>query len=287
MVRKKKNSPAEDLIELIAMMPWWVGCALALLIYLWLNSVATQQLITTIAPGQVSSMVTQTAWKSLATVGQYLLPLLCLAGAGMSAYGRHKRKTLVSSAVGSTSADVLNGISWQEFELLVGEGFRQQGYQVTENGGGGADGGIDLVLRKGGEKFLVQCKQWKAFTVGVNVVRELYGLMAAHGAVGGFVVTSGRFSNDAKAFAHGRNMTLMDGPDLLRLLNRAPPLGESKSATVATSKVGETRTTSTAPPCPLCSKAMVKRVAKRGGTSGSEFWGCSAYPACRGTRQLE
>ena len=27
-------------------------------------------------------------------------------------------------------------MSWQEFELLVGEGFRQQGYQVIENGGG-------------------------------------------------------------------------------------------------------------------------------------------------------
>jgi restriction system protein len=45
--------------------------------------------------------------------------------------------------------------------------------------------------------FLVQCKQWKAFKVGVQVVRELYGLMAAHGAAGGFVVTSGRFTDEA------------------------------------------------------------------------------------------
>ena len=38
------------------------------------------------------------------------------------------------------------------------------------------------MLRKDREKFLVQCKQWKAFKVGVTVVRELYGVMAAHGA---------------------------------------------------------------------------------------------------------
>ena len=65
------------------------------------------------------------------------------------------------------------------------------------------DGGIDLVLSKGSEKFLVQCKQWKAFKVGVTVVRELYGVMAAKGAAGGFVVSSGRFTDDATAFASG------------------------------------------------------------------------------------
>lgn len=45
---------------------------------------------------------------------------------------------------------------------------------------------LDLVLQKGREKFLVQRKQWKAFKVGVQVVRELYGLIAAAGAAGGF-----------------------------------------------------------------------------------------------------
>jgi restriction system protein len=33
--------------------------------------------------------------------------------------------------------------------------------------------GVDLALTKGTEKFLVQCKQWKAYKVGVDVVREL------------------------------------------------------------------------------------------------------------------
>jgi len=63
----------------------------------------------------------------------------------------------------SKASDALDGMSWREFEMLVGEGFRLQGFQVVETGGGGADGGIDLVLTKpgtnGGEKFLVQCNQ--------------------------------------------------------------------------------------------------------------------------------
>ena len=84
---------------------------------------------------------------------------------------------------------------------------------MAESGGGGADGGVDLVLTRDGEKHLVQCKQWRAFKVGVDVVRELYGVMAAKGAAGGFVVTSGRFTDEAQDFARGRNVQLVDGPD--------------------------------------------------------------------------
>lgn len=287
MARKKNSSSAGAVIELVSMMPWWLGCALALVAYLWLHSVASQQAAAPLTPGQVGAMVTQTVWKALATVGQYLLPLLCLAGAGLSAYGRHKRQTLLSNAAGSKAADVLDGMTWQEFELLVGEGFRQQGYQVTESGGGGADGGVDLVLRKGGDKFLAQCKQWRAFTVGVTVVRELYGVMAADGAAGGFVVTSGRFTDDAKAFASGRNITLMEGSDLLTLIKRVQAVGAAKSVTVESAKIATASPTTTAPLCPLCGKAMVKRVAKRSESSGNAFWGCSGFPACRGTRQVE
>jgi hypothetical protein len=41
---------------------------------------------------------------------------------------------------------------------------------------------------------------------------------------------------------------------------------------------------SAAPACPSCGAAMARRVAKRGAKSGQEFWGCSRYPACKGTR---
>lgn len=182
-------------------------------------------------------------------------------------------------------------MSWQQFEQLVGEGFRLQGYAVCETGGGGADGGIDLVLRKGNEKFLVQCKQWRAFKVGVDVVRELYGVMAAKGAVGGFVVTSGRFTADATRFAEGRNVTLIDGPKLHAMIKsapagpvRAPPSrkapADSAPAPSSTPEVPEVA-------CPICTKPMLKRTARRGAHAGDVFWGCSAYPACKGIRAIQ
>ena len=41
-----------------------------------------------------------------------------------------------------------------------------------------------------------------------------------------------------------------------------------------------------APACPLCGKPMIRRVAKKGMNSGREFWSCSGYPQCNGTRNI-
>lgn len=288
MSRRKRTSPAEDLMDLVAMLPWWVGVALALIGYLLLHGVATQPLpVAPTAVGQMGTFVTKSMWRTLATLGQYLLPALCLAGAAISAWRRSARAKLVADVAQSKSSDALDGMRWEQFEVLVAEGFRMQGYRVTETGGGGPDGGVDLVLSKpgdqGSEKFLVQCKQWRAFKVGVAVVRELYGVMAAKGATGGFVVTSGRFTAEAIEFAEGRNIKLMDGPKLHVMIRQAQSRAPSPPARTPTAKPEVPAT----PACPVCSGTMVKRTANRGANAGRQFWGCSGYPSCKGTRAAE
>lgn len=42
-----------------------------------------------------------------------------------------------------------------------------------------------------------------------------------------------------------------------------------------------------APLCPNCGKPMLKRIQKKGAGQGREFWGCSAFPECRGTRECQ
>jgi restriction system protein len=291
MARRKRSTTAENLIDLVARLPWWAGVALALISYLLLHRAASQQVVAVAQLGHMSTMITQTFWKTFATFGQYLLPLLCLAGAGVSAWRRRERRNLVVGVTHSKASDALDGMSWQKFEMLVGEGFRLQGYQVAETGGGGADGGIDLVLtrpgKNGGEKFLVQCKQWRAFKVGVDVVRELYGVMAANGAAGGFVVTSGRFTDEAVSFASGRNVTLVDGPKLHELLRQAQAgIDGSSVNALDAQRVQRREAPAQIANCPLCSKPMLRRTAKRGVNAGGEFWGCTGYPACRGTRPI-
>jgi four helix bundle suffix protein len=38
------------------------------------------------------------------------------------------------------------------------------------------------------------------------------------------------------------------------------------------------------PVCPECGKPMRRRTARQGARAGQAFWGCTGYPACRGTR---
>jgi ribosomal protein L37AE/L43A len=47
------------------------------------------------------------------------------------------------------------------------------------------------------------------------------------------------------------------------------------------------RRTLKTPHCPSCNRPMVKRTARRGSRAGSEFWGCSNYPACSDTQSLD
>lgn len=288
MARRRKSSPADDLFELVALLPWWGGVVLGLVSFLVLHGIAGQQVNVIASPGQLGSAITATLWKSLASVGQYLLPIICLAAALGSALGRRKRQALATSVTASSAANALDSMTWREFEMLVGEAFRLQGYQVIETGGSGADGGVDLVLRKERETFLVQCKQWKAFKVSVTVVRELFGVMAARGADGGFVVTSGRFTREANEFANGRNLKLIEGPALIGLLKQAQ---SARRSAAPRSDLPEQSGTSSAnsafPFCPLCTSQMARRTAKRGANAGRDFWGCQSYPACRGVRSIE
>ena len=150
-------------------------------------------------PGDFNGLVIRSVMQGLATALQYIIPVIGIAGAGLSLWRRRQRQGLVTHVSQSKAADALDGMSWREFEVLVGEAFRLQGFRVAETRGGGADGGVELVLTREGARFLVQCKQWKAYKVGVEVVRELFGVMAARGAGGGLVVTSGTFTNDARA----------------------------------------------------------------------------------------
>jgi restriction system protein len=43
----------------------------------------------------------------------------------------------------------------------------------------------------------------------------------------------------------------------------------------------------TAPECPICAKPMSLRTARKGKNAGAQFWGCSSYPGCKGTRGLD
>lgn len=278
MSSRRNDSAGVAIVELTALLPWWGGVMLAVGSYGALHWYVSRPMAP-VALSDTSAFMLQAIGHAVAVSGQYLVPMLFLFAAVTSFSRRWKRRRLLAGVSASAAPDSLNPLTWREFEMLVGEAFRVQGYSVVETGGS-ADGGVDVVLRKDSEKYFVQCKQRRAVTVGVPVVRELYGAMAAHGATGGFVVTSGRFTKPAVEFARGRNVTLIDGPQLhtmIQLVSQAPlPAKDSATPSVPAESTA----------CPTCSKPMAMRTARRGPKTGQRFWGCTGYPTCRGTRAI-
>ncbi|HUX82261.1 MAG TPA: restriction endonuclease [Halothiobacillus sp.] len=285
---RRKQSGFEDLIELASRLPWWAGVAVAVVAYLVLHPIAIREIAVSGDIKMIGASVAAQIFKTAATIGQYLLPVAFLIGSVVSVFKRRKRNQLVEQTQARGKQSALLDMSWREFEMLVGEAFRRRGFTVEETGGNGPDGGVDLVLRKGREIHLVQCKQWKALKVGVDVVRQLYGVMAAKGATGGFVVTSGQFSADAKAFAEGQNIELIEGKQLLAMIQTAKASGVAATATMVQPMVKkDIEKVDSAPACPRCGGSMVRRVARQGSNAGNAFWGCSTYPKCRGVTAID
>lgn len=275
MARRKQN-PFDGLIATTSKLPWWVWVVLAITAYFGLHSVAGSEVSAVAQLGMRGGFVSQSLVNSLASVAQYLLPIVFLAWAAMSAYGRYQRRASQEQVTGGPDRGALNHLSGQQFEALVGESFRRKGYSVTETRGG-ADGRVDLALKKGGELFLVQCKHWRATRVGVNIVQKHAGLMAARSATGGFVLTSGVFTDEAYAFAKGKNIELMDDKALDALTRGVSVPVKFFRDPLSVLTIG-------APYCPECQSRMVKRRAKGGANAGMKFWRCSRYPDCKGKR---
>jgi len=175
-----------------------------------------------------------------------------------------------------TGIESVRRLSWQEFERLLGEVYRRQGYEVVQRGGPMADGGADLELRRDGERLLVQAKHWKERMVRLPQVRELWGAVADEHADGAILVTSGNFTNDARRWTDKKNLTLVDGIELGHLVAKMSS-GPSPNAVVPS---GHDHL------CSNCGRPMVVRVARKGSLAGQSFWGCTGYPSCRHTEPI-
>lgn len=123
--------------------------------------------------------------------------------------------------------DALSRVGWRDFEYLLAEHYRREGWQVEHVGTGATasryDGGIDLKLRRDDQYVLVQCKHWNAAQVPHNEVHQLLGIMVNEAATGAILVTSGEFTRAAiEAATRQGHVQLVDGDDLRAMLGPLP-----------------------------------------------------------------
>ena len=271
MARRKDD---DNLFELIfRLTPWWASLLIVAAVYVMLRFILPLTLGFH-SPWGVASLF-------FAPYAAFLLALTV----AVAEKAKWQRRKLLDQ---QRSLDDIRSMPWRQFEQLVGEAYRRQGYKVEETGGSGPDGGVDLILRRSGETILVQCKRWKDKRVGAPTVRELRGAVARDKATRGLFVTSGTFTNEAKEEAQGRPpLELIDGAALLELIKGVQ--GQEATSSVAPPTFAAKTPTSVSratPECPDCQGPMRLRTARQGATSGTQFWGCSNYPRCRGTRDV-
>lgn len=245
--------------------------------------------------------------KTLATFGQYILPIAFSLGAIVS-FTQQKKRSQTESDTKShqnrssksknskhTKIDtipahespstpnhdtwthgLITALEWKRFEDLCAGYFSAKGY-TTKTTELGADGGIDIFLFKpGADKPLgiVQCKAWNTQNVGVKPIRELFGVMTAEQIQLGVFTATGDYTDEARAFANNKHIKLLTGNDLLKLIKELPE--EKQSALLSEITKGDYTT----PTCPSCGIKMTLRTSQKGNNIGKQFWGCNNYPRC-------
>ena len=205
------------------------------------------------------------------------LPLLLALGSVVWLKETYRKLRIARLTRSVDHPDALHGLTWEEFEQIVGQAFVRKGYEaeVTQSG---ADGGVDVICRKDGFTWYVQAKHWRSAQVGVDVVRSFFGACAADGVAGGYIITSGEFTKDARAFADkAKQVTLLNGQAFTNLvkLGRTPQVSTGKLILPPETHADPARVV-----CPDCSAPMIKRKALQGIYKGTHFFGCSRFPDC-------
>ncbi len=127
---------------------------------------------------------------------------------------------------GIDETENLAAMDWQDFENLIREVFEKE---FVSSGGevritqASRDGGVDAIAFdpdpiRGG-KIVIQAKRYTN-VVGVSAVRDLFGTTVNEGATKGILVTTANYGPDAYEFAKGKPLTLLNGGNLLHLLEK-------------------------------------------------------------------
>lgn len=267
MARHKDNS-----IELMSGLSWQAGIVLGIVGYASVRYVLAWFVATLGGPVGQSMGKQLSQGPSIAVA--WLLLSACWIAALVSFIDSRRRRRLLET---QTRLNSLRALDWREFETMMKNAFRRQGYTVEACEAGNSDDGIDLILRKDGTVTLVQCRQWWAKLVDGRLVREMYALMNHHYADAVKIVAIGHFTEDAQRFVQGKPIELVHGTALLDMVrvNQPPASQKFKLGLVADRKM------CVEPLCPECGHSMVHRVNRK---SGRSFWGCSNQPHCQGTR---
>lgn len=139
---------------------------------------------------------------------------VCLPFVVIGSYAGWQQLRAPSAASIAATLEALRALSWDDFSSAIEDAFRRDGYGVSRLNIDGAD----LELTRSGRVSLVGCKRWKVARAGVEPLRELDAARHARDAHECIHVAAGEFTDNARAFAAGKNIRLLHGAELAKLL---------------------------------------------------------------------
>jgi restriction system protein len=181
----------DSLFAVLLRSPWWISIALAA------GIVALGRLVVP----EVYALYAFFAALPFIVIG-------CVAG------WRQLRAPSAARVAGTLEA--VRAMSWEDFSSALTDALRDDGYAVSRFTGAAAD----FELAKAGRISLVGCKRWKAARTGVDPLRDLHDAKRAREAHECIYVATGEITDGARAFALERNIRLIHGPELAKLLPR-------------------------------------------------------------------
>lgn len=195
--------------------------------------------------------------------------LLCLLGL-VFLITRIIRKKRIEKALVTENYDSMSGEDFEEFcaDILRGNGFTD--VEVTKASG---DHGVDVLAKKDGIKYAIQCKRYSK-PVGNKAVQEVYSGKDIYKADVAVVMSNMDFTAQAIEDAKKLNVELWNR-DKIYSLQKA-----GNKEIIPTQEREESLV------CPSCGGELVLRTAKKGSNAGSQFYGCSNYPNCKYTRNI-
>ena len=196
-----------NIFDFLAQIPWWISVTLSASFYLILKFVVPYFE----SQGHLVSEV----HVSLGPVFAPVVALALLSPVTFSLLRSNRKNKLYELKEEILS---IQELPWPQFKKLVTEAYRQADYLILDGSAFTIDPKVDLVMRKGANLYLLQCRYWQNKKLGLREVKNLFSLMHDKQASGIFLLTTGVFTNEVRHYAAGKPINLIDGIELVELL---------------------------------------------------------------------
>ncbi len=169
------------------------------------------------------------------------------------------------------SLELLEVLDQKRFEFLAAAYFQTLSFraELTQKG---PEGFVDIRLHADNELrpgIIAHCRAWSTLPVGLKEVRELHAVMTFERVQEGALVAAGTFASQARDFAQGRNMLLIDGADLVGKLKALSAAKQHELLQYA----GDSNLAT--PACGTCGMKMVRMQRK---SDDQPYWDCVRHP---------